>query len=378
MALDPMIARGVQPVDISNTLAQVAALRQRDQGLQQSAQQNAFVQQKYQDEQDQDDEEDLMFADLTAKAQQAYDQGGEEAALPLLMQASRIDPHSAGLLAQSMRAQTEAKKKAAPIEEQRLPGSGRYLATQGGNPVGSPWAPPEQNAPQKPGYGAPQPGMNPQTGKPDQYVVDDNGGVKWLGVQPVEQGPKPIDVAKTRKEFRALPSVKDYETALPLLVSARKAPDNGYGDLQLIYTAGKILDPGSVVREGELALTVAAGSPLQRIIGQTRFTTENGGRLTKETRKQLLGMLNERVLAYRQGYDRDYQQYAEYASAANMTPRDVVGRHAANAYQDNKAPAGEGRVQKTEAPASALEYLSAHPETKAAFFKKYGYLPRGK
>jgi hypothetical protein len=114
MALDPMIARGVQPVDISNTLAQVAALRQRDQGLQQSAQQNAFTQQKYQDEQDQDDEEDLMFADLTTKAQQAYDQGGEEAATPFLLQASRIDPHSAGLLAQAMRRRTEEQRPKPP------------------------------------------------------------------------------------------------------------------------------------------------------------------------------------------------------------------------------------------------------------------------
>lgn len=151
-------------------------------------------------------------------------------------------------------------------------------------------------------------------------------------------GAKPADVARLRKEFRSLTPVKDYETALPLLVSARKAPDNGYGDLQLIYTAGKVLDPGSVVREGELALTVAAGSPLQRIIGQTRFSIENGGRLTPETRKQLLGMLNERVLAYRQGYDREYEQYSDYGEASGMVPRDVVGRHAANAYQSQPSP----------------------------------------
>ncbi len=188
-----------------------------------------------------------------------------------------------------------------------------------------------------------------------------------------EQAPKPkaADIVRLRKEFRGLTPVKDYETVLPLLVSARNAPDTGYGDLQLIYTAGKVLDPGSVVREGELALTVAAGSPLQRVIGKTRFTTENGGRLTPETRKQLLDMLNERALALRQGYDREYKQYAEYGQASGMVPRDVVGRHAANAYQ----PTAPKSAPRKEAPQAAIDYLRANPNTKAAFFKKYGYVP---
>ena len=182
-------------------------------------------------------------------------------------------------------------------------------------------------------------------------------GYKWSAtgnLEAIPGGPADPNATNTkkgvqplRKEFRALQSVKDYETALPLLVSARKAPDNGYGDLQLIYTAGKVLDPGSVVREGELALTVAAGSPLQRIIGQTRFSVEKGGRLTPETRKQLLEMLNERVMAYRQGYDRDYQQYADYANESGVDQSQIVGRHAANAYQP-KQP--DGAANQPAAP----------------------------
>lgn len=160
------------------------------------------------------------------------------------------------------------------------------------------------------------------------------------------EGPSVKDAQRLRKEFRGLPSVKEYETSLPLLVSARKAPDTGFGDLQLIYTAGKVLDPGSVVREGELALTVAAGSPLQRVIGSTRFTAEKGGRLTPTTRKQLLEMLNERVLAYRQAYDRDYGQYAEYAREGSFQPDQVVGRHAANAYGSKAVTKGDKPAQK--------------------------------
>jgi hypothetical protein len=185
----------------------------------------------------------------------------------------------------------------------------------------------------------------------------------WDKTRGKPDAPKPAEIGRMRKEFRSLQPVKDYETALPLLVSARKAPDNGYGDLQLIYTAGKVLDPGSVVREGELALTVAAGSPLQRAIGQTRFSIEKGGRLTPETRSQLLDMLNERVLAYRQGYDREYQQYAEYGQTSGMAPRDVVGRHAANAYQqapqaDEPPPAAQHKGRKIKDTATGKVLIS--------------------
>jgi hypothetical protein len=61
--------------------------------------------------------------------------------------------------------------------------------------------------------------------------------------------------------------------------------------------------------------------------------------------------------------------------AAISTIRQLSSKYAS---RNGSAPSGEGTVQKTEAPPSAIEYLKAHPETKAAFFKKYGYLPRGK
>jgi hypothetical protein len=143
-------------------------------------------------------------------------------------------------------------------------------------------------------------------------------------------------IQQLRKEFRGLQSVKDYETVLPLIESARKAPDNGYGDLQLIYTAGKILDPGSVVREGELGLTIAAGSPLQRMLGTTRFTLEKGGRLTPEVRRQLVGMLGERVGATQQAYTRDYDQYSQYANEAGIDPSGVVGTRPESAFGQNQ------------------------------------------
>jgi hypothetical protein len=183
--------------------------------------------------------------------------------------------------------------------------------------------------------------------KPDRPERADAGhsppsGYRWSkdgNLEPITGGPADPGgpaarkvAAPLRKEFRSLESVKAYETSLPLLKSAEKAPDTGYGDLQLIYTAGKILDPGSVVREGELALTIAAGSPLQRLIGKTRFTLEKGGRLTPVVRGQIMEMLGERVGAYQQAYDQDRDVYTQYASDAGLDPMAIVGKHSADAY----------------------------------------------
>jgi hypothetical protein len=89
MALDPMIARGSQPIDVTNTLAQIAALRQRDQGLQQSAQQNALYQRKYDDAQAaqaKEDEEDELVGSLLREGR--------------LDEAFAIDPDTASAYAQ--------------------------------------------------------------------------------------------------------------------------------------------------------------------------------------------------------------------------------------------------------------------------------------
>jgi len=128
-----------------------------------------------------------------------------------------------------------------------------------------------------------------------------------------------------RKEFEGLESVKNFRAVQPIIESAKKAPDNGYGDMNLIYAVGKILDPGSVVREGELALTIAAGSPMQRLLGTTRFTTENGGRLTPKARQQIIGMLQGRVGAIEDAYNRERERFSQYAGENGFEPQQVVG-----------------------------------------------------
>jgi hypothetical protein len=202
-----------------------------------------------------------------------------------------------------------------------------------------------------------QPSSGPAA--PSGYRPTAGGGLEPIPGGPADPtGPAARRVAAPlRKEFRTLESVKAFETALPLIKSAEKAPDTGYGDLQLIYTAGKVLDPGSVVREGELALAIAAGSPLQRLIGKVRFTTENGGRLPPKTRAQIMDMLNQRVSAYQQAYEQDRNTYAQYAQESGVDANTIIGKHPLDAYKTKPA----GQAQST-APAAAPVKVSTPAE----------------
>jgi hypothetical protein len=140
MPVDPYIARGVAPIDVTNTLAQVSALRQRDQSLQQDAQMNALYEKRLQYAQQQDASQAQQAEEDDAEWDQAY-------AAKDWGTMARLDPQTTQILWQH----EQSSKPPAPITEQTLP-SGRFLATQGGNPIGSPWAPPEpgSNVPSSP------------------------------------------------------------------------------------------------------------------------------------------------------------------------------------------------------------------------------------
>ncbi len=178
-------------------------------------------------------------------------------------------------------------------------------------------------------------------GNRNQLVQTADGSFVWAdpyskSVTPAGiQGPKKSgdDPMKLRKEFRNLPSVQSYETVAPIINAAKVAPDTGAGDLQIIYSVGKILDPNSVVREGELALIIDSQSMLSKIFGEGRLQLGKGGRIRPEQRAQMMDILNDRENVYRKAYERDFNQYAEYAKSQNLDPGQVTGTHFATAFE---------------------------------------------
>ena len=199
--------------------------------------------------------------------------------------------------------------------------------------------------------------------------------------------------AALRKEFRSLPSVKSYESTLPIVESVKNAPDTPAGDLQVVYSVGKALDPDSVVREGELLLTQNATPILQKLAGKARAEISGQGRLTPQTRKDLVDMLEQRTQGYQQAYTRDYDTYGSYATDIGAEPDQIVGTRPETAFgvpgskpvlQPGANPApklastnGVPETPRSEAPAAALKYLQENPAQRENFRAKYGYLPPG-
>jgi hypothetical protein len=191
----------------ANAFAQAQAVKQAQQYrnalLQQDQQQMAFQQQRYGDQMAQADEDDAEWDDAFAKK----DWG----------RMARVDPQTTKILWE----QEQAQKPQAPeykavgdalLEMPTAPGQDPRVAYQ---------APQKPQAATKPGYGAPQVGLNPATGKPEQYVVDDYGQPKFLGISPVPTTQESTaQVASTKKAQSSKDVLAILDEAEPIISQA--------------------------------------------------------------------------------------------------------------------------------------------------------------
>lgn len=138
-------------------------------------------------------------------------------------------------------------------------------------------------------------------------------------------GYKPEDVSNLRKEIQGLPTYKSYQQALPSyssMIDTAKT-DSKASDLNLIYGLGKIMDPNSVVREGEMTLVQNTSSWPDWLKGAYDSVT-GGSRLEPATRKAILGEARSRMMAYRGALDNDITQYRGIIGRRGMNEADVL------------------------------------------------------
>lgn len=131
------------------------------------------------------------------------------------------------------------------------------------------------------------------------------------------------DADALRKEFEGKEAVKAYRDVVPISESARASPDTRAGDIQMAYAVGKILDPSSVVREGELKLVGNAATLPEKVQGEIRTLVMGKGRLTPETRRELQAMLDTAVGNRRAAYDAERKGYEGIVTRRGYKPEDV-------------------------------------------------------
>lgn len=132
-------------------------------------------------------------------------------------------------------------------------------------------------------------------------------------------------VTAIRSRYEDVPEVKNYRAVVPIFNSAVNAPDTRAGDIQFAYTIGKIFDPNSVVREGELKLVGEAATVMQKYLGELRTLTEGKGRLTPQTRRELLETARARAVELQNAEQAARKPYAEQAAARNLPAHQIFG-----------------------------------------------------
>lgn len=150
-----------------------------------------------------------------------------------------------------------------------------------------------------------------------------------MGITPQEAGAtfNKSEVIKMetdlRKEFNTLPVVKDYNAikqSTNLINSAYqealKAGQNNQSkaaaDQTLITGFNKMLDPTSVVREGEYARSVQGQSLMAQLQGKAQAALQGGTGLTDEDRSQILSMTKRLFSDYQKLYDDKVDEYRSY------------------------------------------------------------------
>jgi len=133
--------------------------------------------------------------------------------------------------------------------------------------------------------------------------------------------PKLSDVAGLRKEFTNLSS--NFITIKDAFKKLDSAGDNAAGDLALIFSFMKILDPGSVVREQEFANAQnSAGVPEQIRNQYNRILS--GERLSPEQRVRFRGEAENIFKAQTDTQKANESTFKAIAQRQGMNPDDVV------------------------------------------------------
>lgn len=127
-----------------------------------------------------------------------------------------------------------------------------------------------------------------------------------------------------RKEFNSLPEVTRFKAAIPAYkavegAASRTGPQS---DINLIYGLAKLYDPESVVREGEYDTIANSQSIPEWLKGQAQRLA-GGGRLTPETKQQILTEARARRDAFQQMYESARGSYEEVIKRQGLDPRNV-------------------------------------------------------
>jgi hypothetical protein len=143
-----------------------------------------------------------------------------------------------------------------------------------------------------------------------------------LGFQAAPEEDKTFDrESGLRKEFNALPQVKEFATRSAGLgtVLASASDPSPAGDISLIFAYMKMLDPNSVVREGEFATAQNAGSIPQTVLAKYNQALQ-GTRLADSVRRDFVDRAQRIYNSASEDFGKVYARYENIAERNQLDP----------------------------------------------------------
>jgi hypothetical protein len=152
---------------------------------------------------------------------------------------------------------------------------------------------------------------------------------KTLGAVPADIAKVEMDLAK---QFRGDKTVQAHQLMQNEMrqLEALAAEGNPQSDQALITKFAKILDPGSVVRETEFAITEKGGgvlTSLQNTLDKARGT----GRLQPAQRQQMLQAARSLTSGVGEEYAKKRKEYADQGALYGARPQAIIGAESAPA-----------------------------------------------
>lgn len=165
------------------------------------------------------------------------------------------------------------------------------------------------------------------------------------------------EVQKLRKEWTGLPAVKTFQeqSAANGRIEAAAKDATGASDVALVFNYMKMLDPGSVVREGEFATAENTGGLDDKIVGMYNRLL-SGERLTPDIRENFLKMAKRIYEDAERQYSETERQYKEIAKRNGFPESTIIDFR----YQGGNPPA-QGSSQTSGAGVSGAASGAAVP-----------------
>lgn len=225
---------------------------------------------------------------------------------------------------------------------------GAQVVTEEFDPASRTWRPigtaprwqPQQATPET--FGAPVPLQNPRTGQVELVQVGNRGTVRPMqGYAPPPQPTDPKDESAVRKEFQQLPAVRQFNEVDSQYRAIQDAipRDTAAADYNIVIAYAKMLDPTSVVREGEQESIRRTDGVFGQLQGWLRGLS-GGGRLRPDVRESIRAEAEGRHTIARNAYDATSHFYSGLARQYGFDPARVVQPREAPASRETPRPAG--------------------------------------